>query len=125
MLGDQQQNARIVEAVAGLGTSAVAIAVCRWAVATTTWKVKRVLITRLILLRAKTLRLLILRKYRLTRRSIIRVKADAADLISQLQSAGATYSIDLDGDGTPDVSGGDGELDTDLSCTPTFDGPPC
>ena len=33
-----------------------------------------------------------------------------ADLIAQLQSAGATYSIDLDGDGTPDVSGdGDGD----------------
>ena len=33
-----------------------------------------------------------------------------ADLISQLQGAGATYSIDLDGDGAPDVTGdGDGE----------------
>ena len=33
-----------------------------------------------------------------------------ADLIKQLQGAGATYSIDLDGDGTADVSGeGDGE----------------
>ena len=33
-----------------------------------------------------------------------------ADLIAQLQSAGAAYSIDLDGDGTADVSGdGDGE----------------
>ena len=32
-----------------------------------------------------------------------------ADLITQLQSAGASYSIDLDGDGTPDVEGeGDG-----------------
>ena len=31
-----------------------------------------------------------------------------AALIEQLQSAGATYSIDLDGDGTPDASGGDG-----------------
>jgi hypothetical protein len=31
-----------------------------------------------------------------------------ADLITQLQSAGATYSIDIDGDGTPDVEGGDG-----------------
>ena len=32
-----------------------------------------------------------------------------SDLITQLQNAGATYSIDLDGDGTPDVEGGDGE----------------
>ncbi|MCH1602105.1 MAG: hypothetical protein L7S57_04595 [Luminiphilus sp.] len=39
-----------------------------------------------------------------------------ADLIKQLQSAGATYSIDLDGDGTPDVSGdGDGET-IDITC---------
>jgi hypothetical protein len=35
-----------------------------------------------------------------------------ADLITQLQNAGATYSIDLDGDGTPDVEGGDGETPT-------------
>ena len=32
-----------------------------------------------------------------------------SDLITQLQNAGATYSIDLDGDGTPEVEGGDGE----------------
>lgn len=31
-----------------------------------------------------------------------------AALIEQLQGAGASYSIDLDGDGTPDASGGDG-----------------
>ena len=31
-----------------------------------------------------------------------------AALIQQLKSAGATYSIDLDGDGTADASGGDG-----------------
>ena len=31
-----------------------------------------------------------------------------AALIEQLKGAGATYSIDLDGDGTPDASGGDG-----------------
>ena len=48
-----------------------------------------------------------------------------ADLISQLQSAGATYSIDLDGDGEADVSGGDGELDAGVSCVPTFDGYQC
>lgn len=32
-----------------------------------------------------------------------------SDLITQLRNAGATYSIDLDGDGTPDVEGGDGD----------------
>ena len=32
-----------------------------------------------------------------------------ADLIESLQEAGASYSIDLDGDGTPDVADGDGE----------------
>ena len=32
-----------------------------------------------------------------------------SDLITQLKNAGATYSIDLDGDGTPDVEGGDGD----------------
>ena len=32
-----------------------------------------------------------------------------ADLIESLQEAGASYSIDLDGDGTPDVADGDGD----------------
>ena len=35
-----------------------------------------------------------------------------AVLIEQLKGAGATYSIDLDGDGTPDASGGDGTTPT-------------
>ncbi len=35
-----------------------------------------------------------------------------SDLITQLQNAGATYSIDLDGDGNPDVEGGDGTTPT-------------
>ena len=50
-----------------------------------------------------------------------------ADLITELQSAGATYSIDLDNDGTPDVSSEDITVttDTEYSCTPTFGGPPC
>ena len=33
-----------------------------------------------------------------------------SDLIEQLQEAGASYSIDLDGDGEPDVGDGDGVL---------------
>ena len=39
-----------------------------------------------------------------------------ADLITQLQNAGATYSIDLDGDGTPDVEGGEGEPTVVINC---------
>jgi len=40
-----------------------------------------------------------------------------AELISQLRSAGASYSIDLDGDGTADVEGGgDGQTVT-INCT--------
>ena len=42
-----------------------------------------------------------------------------SDLITQLQNAGATYSIDLDGDGTPDVEGGEGEPTVVINC----DGP--
>ena len=48
-----------------------------------------------------------------------------AELITQLKSAGATYSIDLDGDGEADVAGGDGELDTSLNCAFTFEGYQC
>jgi len=33
-----------------------------------------------------------------------------AELIEQLNDAGASYTIDLDGDGTPDVESGDGEV---------------
>ena len=39
-----------------------------------------------------------------------------SDLITQLQNAGASYSIDLDGDGTPDVEGGDGEPTVVINC---------
>lgn len=39
-----------------------------------------------------------------------------SDLITQLQNAGATYSIDLDGDGTPDVEGGEGEPTVVINC---------
>ena len=40
-------------------------------------------------------------------------------LIAALNAAGATYSIDLDGDGEPDVSTGDGDPDVVINC----DGP--
>lgn len=39
-----------------------------------------------------------------------------AELIQQLQDAGATYAIDIDGDGTPDVEGGEGEEATVVFC---------
>ena len=37
-------------------------------------------------------------------------------LISALNAAGATYSIDLDGDGAPDVSAGDGDPEVVINC---------
>lgn len=43
-----------------------------------------------------------------------------AELISQLNAAGATYSIDVNGDGTPDVTG-DGEgAEVKINCGSTF-----
>jgi hypothetical protein len=39
-----------------------------------------------------------------------------AELIEQLQDAGAAYAIDLDGDGAADVEGGDGEGATVVFC---------
>lgn len=43
-----------------------------------------------------------------------------AELIAQLNAAGATYSIDVNGDGTPDVTG-DGEGDeVKINCGATF-----
>jgi hypothetical protein len=45
------------------------------------------------------------------------------ELITELNNAGAAYSIDLDGDGTPDVEGGSDATSTakvDVSCAVTF-----
>jgi hypothetical protein len=39
-----------------------------------------------------------------------------SDLIQQLNNAGASYSIDLDGDGEVDVESGDGEADVVINC---------
>ena len=39
-----------------------------------------------------------------------------AELIEQLNDAGASYSIDLDGDGEADVESGDGETDVVINC---------
>jgi hypothetical protein len=44
-----------------------------------------------------------------------------SELVTQLKAAGATYSIDVDGDGTADVSGGDGTTAVvDVNCSSTF-----
>jgi hypothetical protein len=50
-----------------------------------------------------------------------------SDLISSLNAAGASYSIDLNNDGIPEVSGGTDTADvsTGVSCVPTFDGYQC
>jgi hypothetical protein len=43
------------------------------------------------------------------------------ELVTTLKSAGATYSIDLNNDGVPDVSGGDGATKvTEINCAVTF-----
>ena len=45
------------------------------------------------------------------------------ELITELNNAGAAYSIDLDGDGTPDVSGGSDATSTasvEVNCSATF-----
>ena len=45
------------------------------------------------------------------------------ELITELNNAGAAYSIDLDGDGTPDVEGGSDAASTakvDVNCAVTF-----
>ena len=44
-----------------------------------------------------------------------------SELITELKSAGASYSIDLNNDGVPDVSGGSGEAKvTEVNCAVTF-----
>ena len=49
------------------------------------------------------------------------------ELMSDLNAAGASYSIDLNSDGVPEVSGGTDTADvsTGVSCVPTFDGYQC
>ena len=49
------------------------------------------------------------------------------ELISDLNAAGASYSIDLNSDGVPEVSGGTNtaNVSTGVSCVPTFDGYQC
>ena len=128
MLGDQQQNARIVESVSNLGAIAVAnsgmsvggnyydmegeasvdnstTSSMDTTTTTNTTTTTEISADTTIDYQGKEMTL--------------------ADLVTQLQSAGATYSIDLDGDGEADVSGGDSELDADVSCVPTFGGYEC
>jgi hypothetical protein len=115
MLGDQEQNARIVEAVAGLGTVAsnnagntaggdiyqvsdsgvidqsINTSDSNNTTSTTTFSLSTTL-------------------------NYDGSSMTLAELIEQLQDAGANYSIDLDGDGEPDIEGdGDGE-DVAINC---------
>ena len=44
-----------------------------------------------------------------------------SELVAELKAAGATYSIDLNDDGVPDVSGGDGATRiVSVNCDVTF-----
>lgn len=54
-------------------------------------------------------------------------KITLQELITSLNDAGASYSIDLNNDGIPDVSGDTDTTDvnTGVSCVPTFDGYQC
>ena len=133
MLGDQQQNARIVEAVAGLGSTAVANSGMSVGGSYYDMEGEASVDNSVNTSTSQDT----------TTTNTTEISADTtvdyqgqgmtlADLISQLQSAGATYSIDLDGDGTPDVSSDEITVDasteepvTEYSCTPTFGGPPC
>ena len=131
MLGDQQQNAKIVEAVAGLGTSAVANS--GMSVGGNYYDMEgEANIDNSV---TETTSQDVTTSTEVFANTTIDYQGQAmtlAELISQLQSAGATYSIDLDGDGTPDVSSDEITVDasteepvTEYSCTPTFGGPPC
>ena len=128
MLGDQQQNARIVEAVANLGSTAVentgmsvggsyydlegeayvdnsttssADTNTTTSTTTSTTATTEISADTTLSYQGESMTL--------------------ADLISQLQSAGATYSIDLDGDGVADVSTSDGEgAEVEINCNLTF-----
>ena len=128
MLGDQQQNARIVEAVANLGSTAVENtgmsvggsyydlegeayvdnSTTSSADTNTTTSTTTSTTTTTEISADTTL-------------SYQGESMTLADLISQLQSAGATYSIDLDGDGVADVSTSDGEgAEVEINCNLTF-----
>ena len=124
MLGDQQQNARIVEAVANLGSTAVentgmsvggsyydlegeayvdnsTTSSADTNTTTSTTNTTSISANTTLSYQGESMTL--------------------ADLISQLQSAGATYSIDLDGDGVADVSDGDGSgAEVEINCGATF-----
>ena len=54
-------------------------------------------------------------------------KVTLQELITSLSDAGASYSIDLNSDGIPEVSGDTDTTDvnTGVSCVPTFDGYQC
>ena len=138
MLGDQQQNARIVEAVAGLGNTAVSNAGMSVSGSyydmedsasvdqSTTSSMDTTTTTNTTTTNETSSDTTITTE--ISANTTIDYQGEEmtlAELVTQLQNAGATYSVDLNNDGEADVSGGDGEVDTDVSCVPTFDGYQC
>ena len=123
MLGDQQQNAQIVDAVAGLGTAAansVGVSVAGdYITATDQAVIDQSVTTTTSQDTTNTTTTSTAVSYNTT------LNYEGADmslsaLISQLESVNANYSIDLDGDGTPDVAGeGDG-AEVKINCNSTF-----
>ena len=138
MLGDQQQNARIVEAVAGLGNTAVSNAGMSVSGSyydmedsasvdqSTTSSMDTTTTTNTTTTNETSSDTTITTE--ISANTTIDYQGEEmtlAELVTQLQNAGATYSVDLNNDGEADVSGGDGEVDTDVSCVPTFEGYQC
>ena len=138
MLGDQQQNARIVEAVAGLGNTAVSNAGMSVSGSyydmedsasvdqSTTSSMDTTTTTNTTTTNETSSDTTITTE--ISANTTIDYQGEEmtlAELVTQLQNAGATYSVDLNNDGEADVSGGDGEVDTGVSCVPTFDGYQC
>ena len=123
MLGDQKQNAQIVDAVAGLGTAAansVGVSVAGdYITATDQAVIDQSVTTTTSQDTTNTTTTSTAVSYNTT------LNYEGADmslsaLISQLESVNANYSIDLDGDGTPDVAGeGDG-AEVKINCNSTF-----
>ena len=144
MIGDQQQNARIVESVAGLGRVAVDNAgmsvggsyydlegeasvdqSTNSSVSTVTETITETSTNTTTTNETSSDTTITTEISANTTIDYQGEEMTLAELVTQLQNAGATYSVDLNNDGEADVSGGDGEVDTDVSCVPTFEGYQC
>jgi hypothetical protein len=134
MLGDQQQNARIVEAVAGLGSTAVANS--GMSVGGSYYDLQ----DQAVVDQSQHTSMDTISTTTNTTSADTSTIYDASEdgfLVNggydyQWIDDGATYSIDIDGDGIPDVTTDEVTVDasteepaTEYSCTPTFGGPPC